>query len=355
MCGTNFKTSREKEGCRIDGEQKGEFNINVSDSKLCIELVDTIGMNCKDPGEWQKQLHNILDIHGIIFYINGSNPRESALGDLPRFIQYCHNLHVPMMFMYRDGELNYFKDKGESVLIDTVCDKTTKEVNHNNLDFVKTTIANRFSKCTNLHKLTDPIEVGKIIRKLEKCKTDLQKSNADLNQQNKELSKYNQDLNEQVTAANEEYQRLGADFNKETTIFREQIDKMHREYTTKDKDLVRLQAKNHNLSKETERLTTVKNNLESDKNNLENWKTKINKIIRDTIDHLNQNLHTIGEIQSVQNQRRVKPKKYSATFLMPLVPGYGYAVIQEYDALGDKIADLINYLQTKLSEIENTD
>lgn len=344
VCKTNFPTSDETEGCRIVEEQIGVFTGNCQHPNVQVKLIDTIGMNCKDPGEWQKQLYNKPSIHGIIFYINGSNPRKSALGDLPRFILYCQNLSIPMMFVYRNGALNYFQNQEKAIEIDTEVSKETKEVIHKNLNSIQDKIVDRFVSERAVHQLMDPIEVGKRISRLEEAKVELQKSSERLNQRNEELAKKNENLNAKCSELNDKYDSSVRDFNTELKKFREQLNQMDKNYRTMCEQLAATEHQN--------KILNVKNcTLKGERITLTDWKVTLTARIQYLITYLDQNLSHISDSQGAR--KSVKAKKYSASFLMPLLPLYGFIVIKDYDALADAIADVINFLKQNLHEIEN--
>jgi energy-coupling factor transporter ATP-binding protein EcfA2 len=164
LTGTNFETSAGKHECNLEDEQIGSFSFE----QYQIDLIDMIGINCKDPGQWQKQLQERSDVHGVIFYVNGSNGRQSALGDLPRFADYCRNLAIPMLFFYRTGELDYFANHGESFEVISEYEKTTDQIEYQNLNLVKKKIVDEFKSHTKLHILIDSMECCKQINELKR-------------------------------------------------------------------------------------------------------------------------------------------------------------------------------------------
>ncbi|CAF0953286.1 unnamed protein product [Didymodactylos carnosus] len=261
LTGTKFETSAGKEGCRVSDEQIGSFIVE----QYQIDLIDMIGMNCKDPGQWQKELQGRSDAHGVIFYVNGSNGRQSALGDLPRFADYCYNLTIPMLFLYRSGELDNFKNCGESFEVRSQYVKTTDKVQYENLDAVKRKIVDKFKSHTKLDTLIDPIEFCKQMTQLkkvneqlrqdfEKLQKELQKSQQDVEELQKERQRSQQDfekLQKELQRSQQDFEKLQKDRVNHSAVYEKRLQKEKDTYTNLKNDMRdREQSYNNALKKE---------------------------------------------------------------------------------------------------------
>jgi GTPase SAR1 family protein len=157
-CDTNYPTSDQAEACPVAEGQCGSF----LDKNIKFELFDMWGINYKEPGKWQLALSAEPKVNGVIFCF-GNNPRESSLGELPRFADYCKSLNIPVLYITRNLELDRFQP----------CTRITCELNakgrfshYNNLEEVKKKVVSVFEKSTEEHQLLDPIVLCSEVKKL---------------------------------------------------------------------------------------------------------------------------------------------------------------------------------------------
>ncbi|CAF4737887.1 unnamed protein product, partial [Rotaria sp. Silwood1] len=172
-----------------------------------------LGINYKNPGEWQKTLHGRSEVHGVIFLLSGINPRESALGDLPRIKDYCSNLDIPVLFIYRDGFLNFvprvriyaYTQEVEVDDEETMCKIVkTKFLHYQNLDEVKRVIAQTFESAQQLHQLLDPIVICGHVKMLREENENLKMEIKSLKQNHRNImNEQKKEYDNQISSLNE--------------------------------------------------------------------------------------------------------------------------------------------------------
>ncbi|UJR07185.1 hypothetical protein I4U23_011473 [Adineta vaga] len=223
-CGEHFNTSDGRSGCLIKENQKGSFFVDGFSRRY--ELNDMLGINYKNPGEWQKALHGRSEVHGVIFLISASNPRDSALGELPRIYEYCSNLTIPVLFIYRDGILRFnpyiriYTETRESIVDDEESGSKiskTEFVRYKNLDEVKSSIARTFQNAYILHQLLDPITICGQVKVLRDKNEELEIKIDELNQKHEaELIKNQETIELQNKRYDEQVEKLNRSLNEAT-------------------------------------------------------------------------------------------------------------------------------------------
>ena len=317
-CGENFHTSDEPIGCQIQENQKGSFYVD--EIPRTYELIDMLGINYGKPGEWQKTLHGRSEVHGVIFLINASNPRDSALGELPRINDYCSNLKIPKLFIYRDGKLRFTPSIQiyAKMTEKQIEDKNTKEKmtktdfeRYTNLDEVKRLIAETFKSVTESHQLLDPITICKRVKDLEKQVKDLEKENDQLRRSIDEHEKRHQEeLNQHKTTIDTLKEHMAA------------------------------------LVEDKKRLEKQKNSLKKRKNLLED---QIDGNRRD----LEGKLNTVVDVRMESGeQKQIHSKQYDTQGKWMWLPGRAYHVMDHYKSLAENVNDVISHLRDRLHEMK---
>lgn len=408
-CGKKYDTSDGRDGCPIKKDQKGSFRIDGYDREY--ELIDMLGINYKSPGEWQMTLHQRSHVHGVIFLVSGNNHRDSALGEIPRIHEYCSNLSIPVLFIYRDGLLHFkpsIRIQAEFEEISTN-ENTEEKINlekfkrYKNLDIVKRNIAQTFENSKMLHQLLDPITICKHVKDLqdknqelqktiEKLKQDLQndseKHKKELEEANtsynnnirqiteklEETNKNNCHLQEKLSDISNQSQKSIQDLkitleslrndNQRLTLALENISKSKHELETKNTNLseeknelliqyVLLNKEKDQLKvnidqlKKTEKTLTDKENLLKDK--LEN----IEERIRNTMDSLKVQLNSVVHVTDPENVAKspIRKKVYDTKERWMWLPGRAYGVIDDYNDFSANTQQVIALLRDSLASM----
>ncbi|CAF3210666.1 unnamed protein product [Rotaria sp. Silwood2] len=364
-----------------------------------------LGINYKNPGEWQKTLHGRSEVHGVIFLLSGINPRESALGELPRIKDYCSNLDIPMLFIYRDGFLNFapririYADTHEIEVDDeeAMCKIVkTKFLRYQNLQEVKGVIAQTFANAQQLHQLLDPIVICghvkmlreenenfkmeiksleqnhrnimneqkkeydnqisllnellvKAVLNVKELKQTIDKISEDNQKQLQELIKVTQSLNsdnEHLRLKNEDLTKQKSTLEKTYTNLYEEKDALLiaiREAKIKQQQLEIVKNK---LDNEVDNLTRTKDNLEKEKDVLKNKKLRQQQRMRHIAKYVENKMKTLVVVSysDSEQSKKIKQKTYqrgSFTWL----PGAAYWVAGEYDNFGKNIEEFITNLR----------
>ncbi|CAF1635087.1 unnamed protein product [Adineta ricciae] len=306
-CGVHFDTSDGRAGCLIKDNQKGSFFVD--EFSRHYELNDMLGINYKNPGEWQRALHGRSEVHGVIFLISASNPRDSALGELPRIYEYCTNLTIPVLFVYRDGILRFaphvriYAETREIMIDDEETgSKIIKNefVRYRNLDEVKKTIAATFENARVLHQLLDPITICGQVKVLRDKNEELEMKINELNQVHEvELNKKQEIIQQQSKRYDEQIEKLNrslenAALNNKTlqerldTIVQknqESIFKLSNDIQSAINENQRLRIsleeltkENQNLEEKHSRLLTEKKQLDFDLHDITRDREQIQKV-----------------------------------------------------------------------------
>jgi chromosome segregation ATPase len=334
-CGTSVSTSDGCDGCSVKDDQKGSFTVDGFYRRY--ELIDMLGVNYKKPGEWQRTLHGRSQVHGVIFYISGANPRDSALGELSRINEYCSNLKIPVLYIYRDGVLRFkpfVRIYTETLENSSQVDDTTKTVNRTkferyiNLDEVKRIIAQTFQFAEIIHELLDPIT---ICGQVQKLREDNQRLNATINTLNqkrekeselheKELvgqkKKYDEQisrLDQSLKEATKNIQTLKDTFDRVSLKNQEAINKLGNDIQVSVNENQRLQlslealrADKVNLEQEYAQLDEDKRNLDFEYHDINQRCDQLQTIQQD----LEENIVTLKQQQkALERQRNTLEKR----------------------------------------------
>ncbi|UJR17113.1 hypothetical protein I4U23_004009 [Adineta vaga] len=173
LCGTSYTTGTHRYGYRITDNQRGSFKTI---SPACeFVLYDTNGLKIDEPGKWHEHLKSTLEINGVIFFIDGHDKRCSLHGDLPRLIEYCRNLELPILYLFRSDVVDWLD---EECSLDNLVNvkKIEKKENENDIAYysqkdknrLKQVITNRFASATMTKALIDPVQLAVKIREIEK-------------------------------------------------------------------------------------------------------------------------------------------------------------------------------------------
>ena len=282
-CGEHFDTSDGRIGCLVKENQKGSFFVDGISRRY--ELIDMLGINYKNPGEWQKTLHGRSEVHGVIFLISGSNPRDSALGELPRINEYCFNLNIPVLFIYRDGVLRFtpfiriYAETKESTIDDEEMNNKiikTEFTRYQNLDEVKKCIATTFQNANILHQLLDPITICAQVKALREENEELQIKIKDLNERHEaELTKNQQLFDEQNKRYDDQIGKLNQSLE-ETAQNNKTLQERLDYIVQKNQDSIHKLSNDIQASiNENQRLRITLEELMSNKRNLEDKHSKL--------------------------------------------------------------------------------
>lgn len=396
-CSQNFPTSDQAEACPVSQGQHGSFQAN----NINFELFDMWGINYKEAGKWQIALSNQPKINGVIFCF-GNNPRESSLGELPRFADYCKNLNIPVLYITRDVELDRFQP---SARITCVLDANGRFSHYTNLEEVKQKIVSVFEKSTEEHQLLDPIvlcsEVKKLRNQNKELSTDLEaqrlnheKEREALKQQlednqnelkrsqsewKKNLEEYNANnialankLDEVSKAAQQGMNNLATQLNavvQEKVRIQISYDVLMNEKKKLDEDYVKLTALKADVDSEKCELQRQRDGLQRKKDDLKQAKEKLEhrnralsirrQVFMKNIEQMIRNLLTkggqIAKIKSSRREHTVKTKPYQRNPWFLVLPGSGFSVATEYDQLAESISVLISDMVTSLSQLQGED
>ncbi|CAF1449235.1 unnamed protein product [Adineta steineri] len=271
-CGEHFDTSDGRAGCLIKENQKGVFFVDGFSRRY--ELNDMLGINYKNPGEWQKALHGRSEVHGVIFLLSASNPRDSALGELPRIYEYCSNLTIPVLFIYRDGVLRFtpfiriYAETRETTIDDEEigCKISKNEfVRYQNLDEVKKCIATTFQNACILHQLLDPITICGQVKVLREKNEELEMKINELNQKHEaELIKNQETIKQQ------------------SKRYDEQIEKLNRSLEEAASNNKTMQERlDHIVQKNQEALFKISNDIQSSINENQRLRISLEELMKD--------------------------------------------------------------------------
>jgi hypothetical protein len=282
-CGEDFDTSDGRTGCQVKENQKGSFFIDGFCRRY--ELIDMLGINYKNPGEWQKALHGRSEVHGVIFLISASNPRDSALGELPRIYEYCSNLTIPVLFIYRDGVLRFtpyvriYAETRESIIDDQETGgkiSKTEFVRYQNLDEVKKNIATTFQNAYILHQLLDPITICGQVKVLRDKNEELEMKINDLNQKHEaELIKNQETIELQSKRYDEQVGKLNRSLEEAALNNKTLQERLDQIVQKNQESVFKLSNDIQSSINENQRLRISLEELMKDRKNLEDRHSKL--------------------------------------------------------------------------------
>lgn len=405
-CSKDFPTSDQAEACPVAEGQYGSFidkNTGIN-----FELFDMWGINYKEPGKWQLALSIQPKINGVIFCF-GNNPRESSLGELPRFADYCKNLNIPVLYITRDLQLERFQP---CTRITCELDANGKFSHYTNLDEVKKKIVSVFENSTEEHQLLDPIvlcsEVKNLRSQNEKLTTDLETHISNHEKEREANKKQLEDYQMEMKQSQAEWQKHLEEYNTNNLALAKKLDEVSKEaqqgmnnlanqLNTVVQEKVRIQMSYDVLTEEKKkldqkyvRLTNLKaevdnqmrdlqrerDELQQKKDDLEKTKVKLinekkklesdnsalsirRRVFMQNVEHMIRTLLTKGgQIASIGASKRghtVKTKPYQRNSWFLVLPGSGFSVATEYDQLAKNISDLISEMVTSLSHLQQED
>ncbi|CAF0804792.1 unnamed protein product [Adineta steineri] len=336
LCGTSYPAGTNRYGYRIGDDQRGSFRTI---SPACeITLYDTNGLKINEPGKWHEHLKSTLEINGVIFFIDGHDKRCSLHGDLPRLIEYCRNLELPILYLFRSDVVDWFDE--ECTPDNLVNAKKVEKKDHGNdiayysqkdKNRLKQVIADRFALATTAKALIDPVQLATKIREME-------------NRHEQEIKKL-KDEHQQIINEKESF------YNNLEQLY--ENNKKHLEHLKQN--LTETQKLYEELKNKNETLSTTKRRLQQEIDELKRKKHNSLQTIKRTMNYLRINVNEVA-MPNIRDdgKLRVRSKKHKCKKHKAWLPFMGVGISNDYDILSERIAELLNGIVSKLEDVDDT-
>ncbi|CAF1687665.1 unnamed protein product, partial [Adineta ricciae] len=266
-----------------------------------------------------------LEIHGVIFFIDGHDKRCSLHGDLPRLIEYCRNLELPVLYLFRSDLVDWLDEECSFDNL-VIAKKIEKTSNGNDIAWytqrdkqrLKQLIARRFASATVSKALIDPVQLAVKIREIE--------------------IRHQQEMRK----LKDEYQQI----INEKDLYYVNLEKL---YENEQKHLEYLQKNLNDAQKlcedfraKCDQMSTAKRKLQQEIEDLKRKKQSSLQTIKVTMNYLRTNINAVA-VPNIRDdgKLRVRSKRHQCKKHKAWLPFIGLTISNDYDILSEKIAELL--------------